>query len=339
MTNMKDKDIARIIRFHLAPVNISVHTTNPELRVKMLHNRFAGKVLSYLQKLYEHQIEMNGQIVLCKGVNDGKELDRTIQDLSAYLPFMRSVSVVPAGITKYREGLYPLELFNQEEAEAVIDCIERYQSDFYEAYGLHFVHASDEFYLLAQRDFPEEERYDGYIQLENGVGMMRLLKEEFIESLNQRKQLPSYKKEREEKKHVLTIATGKLAFPMLKHLAAVCMEAYPKIQVRVIDIRNDFFGETITVAGLITGQDLVRQVRAQKDSGIELGNTLLITANMLRMGEAVFLDDMTVAEAEQLLEMKICPIGSAGSDLLEAMLGVTNHTAKRQEGFVYTKAY
>ena len=166
LTNMKLPDIERIIQMHLAPINISVQTTNPELRCKMLHNRFAGEKLKFLDILYENHIEMNGQVVVCKNVNDGKELERTIDDLSKFLPFMRSVSAVPAGITKYREGLYPLELFTKEEAGQVIDMIESRQKKYYEEFGLHFIHASDEWYILAGREFPEEERYDGYIQLE-----------------------------------------------------------------------------------------------------------------------------------------------------------------------------
>lgn len=168
LTNMKMEDIQRIVKMHLAPINISIQSTNPELRCKMLHNRFAGEKLQFLDVLYENHIEMNGQVVACKNVNDGPELERTIDDLSRYLPFMRSVSVVPAGITKYRDGLFPLELYDKEEAGAVIDMIESRQQRYYEEYGLHFIHASDEWYITAQRAFPEEERYDGYIQLETG---------------------------------------------------------------------------------------------------------------------------------------------------------------------------
>ena len=179
LTNMQQKDVERIIRLHLAPINISIQTTNPDLRCKMLNNRFAGEKLQYLDMLYNSHIEMNGQIVLCKGVNDKEELVRSIHDLSKYLPFMRSVSVVPAGITKYRDGLYPLDLFNKEESEEVIDLIESYQEKFYGEYGLHFIHASDEWYITSERNFPESRRYDGYIQLENGVGMMRVMMDEF----------------------------------------------------------------------------------------------------------------------------------------------------------------
>lgn len=339
LTNMQDKDIDRIIRFHLAPINISVHTTNPQLRCKMLHNRFAGDVLKYLDKLYEHQIEMNGQVVLCKGVNDGEELDRTIMDLSRLLPFMRSVSVVPAGITKYRQGLYPLELFTKEEAGAVIDMIERRQKEFYEQYGLHFVHASDEFYLLAERDFPEEERYDGYIQLENGVGMMRLLKEEFIRSLQEHIERPEYEEEKK-RGRTFTMATGKLAYPLLKELSERFRKYYPEYRIETICIRNDFFGETITVAGLITAQDLIKQVKERREQGAELGDTLLITSNMLRMGEEVFLDDLSVQDVERELEMHLCPVDSAGENLVEAMLHESYHMKRcNDRSMVYVKAY
>ncbi len=183
LTNMKKKDIDRIIRFKLSPINISVHTTNPELRCRMLNNRFAGKALESIDRLYRAGTPMNGQIVLCKGINDGEELERTIRDLSRYLPCMESVSVVPVGLTKYREGLYPLEPFTAEDAARVVDQIERWQRKLYAEHGTHFVHASDEFYILAGRPMPEEERYDGYIQLENGVGMVRLMTEEVNEAL------------------------------------------------------------------------------------------------------------------------------------------------------------
>lgn len=253
LTNMKEKDVDRIIKMQLAPINISVQTTNPELRCKMLNNRFAGEKLKFLDQLYEGHVEMNGQIVCCKGVNDGKELERTMDDLSKYLPFMRSVSVVPAGITKYRDNLYPLELFTKEEAGEIIDMIESRQKKYYEEYGLHFMHASDEWYITAGRDFPEEERYDGYIQLENGVGMMRLFITEFTEALEQVKSNPGYLKMREEVKRTVTIATGKLTYATICSFAERMMEAFPGLQIHVFAIRNDFFGETITVSGLITG--------------------------------------------------------------------------------------
>ena len=181
LTNMSDHDIERIIRYRLEPINISFQTTNPELRCRMLHNRFAGDALKKVDMLYQGGIEMNGQIVLCKGVNDGEELERSIRDLTSYLPLLKSVSVVPVGLTKFRSGLYPLEPFTKEDAKEVLGVIHRWQEKIYQEYGLHFIHAGDEWYLLAGEEVPEEERYDGYLQLENGVGMLRLLFQEFSE--------------------------------------------------------------------------------------------------------------------------------------------------------------
>ena len=181
LTNMSSHDIERIIRYRLEPINISFQTTNPELRCRMLHNRFAGEALKKVDMLYQGGIEMNGQIVLCKGVNDGDELERSIRDLTSYLPLLKSVSVVPVGLTKFRSGLYPLDPFTKEDAREVLDVIHRWQEKIYQEYGIHFIHAGDEWYLLAEEDVPEEERYDGYLQLENGVGMLRLLFNEFTE--------------------------------------------------------------------------------------------------------------------------------------------------------------
>ena len=339
LTNMQEKDVDRIIRMNLAPINISVQTTNPELRCKMLHNRFAGEKLKFLDKLYEGHIEMNGQVVCCKGVNDGEELKRTIEDLSKYLPFMRSVSVVPAGITKFREGLYPLELFTKEEAGEVIDLIESYQQGFYEEFGLHFIHASDEWYIMAERDFPEEERYDGYIQLENGVGMMRLLIGEFEEALKQLTDSPKYAELKEKLQRTVTIATGKLTYPTMQSFAEQIKKFFPGITIQVIGIRNDFFGETITVSGLITGQDLVKQIKEQQNAGMELGDTLNIPSNMLRSGEQVFLDDMTVKEVEQELKMKVVPVEAGGMDFLEAIINDEYYTNRDNGNFVYIQAY
>ena len=341
MTNMTDEDFDRIIQMQLAPINISVQTTNPELRCKMLHNRFAGEKLKYLDKLYEGHVEMNGQIVCCKHVNDGEELKRTIEDLSKYLPFMRSVSVVPAGVTKYREGLYPIEPFTPGEAADIIDMIESYQQGFYEKYGLHFMHASDEWYILAGRDFPEEERYDGYIQLENGVGMMRLLMTEFDEAwdslMQDKKRWNSYR----DKERYVTLVSGKLAHPTIQKLADRVMEAFPNIHIHAAEIRNDFFGESITVSGLITGQDLIRQLKQHKDSGINLGDTLLIPSSMLRMGEQVFLDDYTVEDVQRALSMRVKAVESEGEDFLISVLDADyeNGRINDQDRLVYVKAF
>lgn len=307
LTNMSDKDINRIIRFHLSPINISVQTMNPELRCKMLNNRFAGEALKKLDVLYEAGTEMNGQIVLCKGVNDGKELNYTIEQLAKYAPYMQSVSVVPVGLSKFREGLYPLEPFTKEDACEVIDMIEGWQKKIYEKHNIHFIHASDEWYILAERELPEESRYDGYIQLENGVGMIRLLVEEVMDALDG--------KEDDGEAEEISMATGRLAFPYLKRLMGELEKVYPGRKVNLYEIRNDFFGEMITVAGLITGQDLIAQLKGQK-----LGKRLLLPACMFKNGEEVFLDDITKTQAEDALQIPINIVKSSGYDLVDAVL-------------------
>lgn len=339
LTNMKEADIDRIIRMQLAPINISVQSTNPELRCKMLHNRFAGEKLKFLDKLYEGHVEMNGQVVLCKNVNDGPELERTINDLAKYLPFMRSVSIVPAGITKYREGLFPIEMYTKEEAARVIDMIESHQQEYFDKYGLHFIHASDEWYITAERDFPEEERYDGYIQLENGVGMMRMFIEEFREALEEIVESEEYEKLTGTVSRVLTIATGKLAYPTICAFADQMMEAFPHLTIHVHDIRNDFFGETITVSGLITAQDIIKQIKERQEAGEDLGDVLQIPSNMLRVGEQVFLDDVTVQEVEDALNMKVTAVEPGGREFIEAILDPEYRMERANDNFVYIQAY
>ena len=308
LTNMSEHDIDRIIRYHLEPINISFHTTNPELRCKMLHNRFAGEALKKVDRLYEAGIEMNGQIVLCKGINDGEELERSIRDMSRYLPYLRSVSVVPVGLTRYREGLYPLKSFTKEEAKGVLEIIYRWQKKLFKEHGIHFIHAGDEWYLLAEEEIPEEERYDGYLQLENGVGMIRLLREECKEAFQA---LPG-----DEKSRRVSMATGLLAYPELCRIADMLKEKYPGTKVQIYPVRNDFFGEKITVSGLITGGDLIRQLK-----GKDLGERLLLPCNMFRSEEDVFLDDVTLAEVEEALQVRADIVKSSGQDLIDAILG------------------
>ncbi len=307
LTNMSDHDVERMVQYHLEPINISFQTTNPDLRCKMLHNRFAGEALKKVDRLYEGGIHMNGQIVLCKDVNDGEELERSIRDLTKYLPYLQSVSVVPVGLTKYRDGLYPLEPFTKEDASKVIDTIESWQKKIYEEYGLHFIHAGDEWYILAERELPEEERYDGYMQLENGVGMLRLLMNEFDEAL--------VDLEGDDRKVEVAIATGKLAHPYLQKMVEKLQVKFPNVKVHLYWIRNDFFGEKITVAGLITGQDLIAQLKGQ-----ELGTKLLLPCNMLRDGEEVFLDDVTVTQVKDSLQVEIDIVKSSGWDFVERIL-------------------
>lgn len=307
LTNMSDHDIDRIIRYHLAPINISFQTTNPELRCKMLHNRFAGNIFPKVQRLYEAGIEMNGQIVLCKGYNDGAELERSISDLSKYLPHLKSVSVVPVGLSKYRDGLAPLEPFTREDAKEVLATIHKWQKKLYEQWGLHFIHAGDEWYLLAGEPIPEEENYDGYIQLENGVGMLRLLASEVEEALK------GYSDDGQNR--TVSIATGRLPYPYIKKYAGWINEKFPGRTIHIYPIRNDFFGESITVSGLLTGQDVIAQLK-----GKELGEYLLLPVNMFRSGETVFLDDLTAEDAEKALQVKVRIVKSSGRDFVKAVL-------------------
>ncbi len=313
LTNMSDHDIDRIIKYHLSPINISFQTTNPELRCRMLNNRFAGEALKKADRFYEAGITMNGQIVLCKGVNDKEELERTISDLAGYLPVLESVSVVPVGLSRYREGLYPLEPFTKEDAREVLKTVHRWQEKLYPLHGLHFIHASDEWYILAEEELPKEDRYDGYLQLENGVGMLRLLQDEFGEAMEEAKR---------NKERILTctrtlsLITGKLAYPYILSMAEQMMEAFDFLQIRVFGITNEFFGERITVSGLLTGQDIKKQLR-----GKDLGECILLPENVLRSGENIFLDDMTVEELEKALQVRVDIVKSSGRDFVNAILG------------------
>lgn len=340
LTNMKEEDVQRIITYKLAPINVSVHTMNPELRCEMLHNRFAGEALDKIRRFYEGEIEMNGQIVLCKGVNDGEELERSIRELAEYIPYMQSLSVVPVGLTKFRDGLYPLEPFEKEDAREVLKIIHKWQKICYEKHGTHFVQASDEWYLLAEEPFPPEENYDGYIQLENGVGMIPLLESEFDDCLayeleeqedgsvgeknpgeedfesSEKVESEELKCEKKTYRRVVSIATGKSAAGLLRRLSDKFMNQHPDIKVMVYQIRNDFFGEMITVSGLLTGQDLRAQL-----SGQDLGDMLLLPCNLLRSGEEVFLDDMTLTELENTLQVPIHIVKSDGQCLYDGMLG------------------
>ena len=314
LTNMSDHDVDRICRYHLSPINISFQTMNPELRCRMLNNRFAGEALRKVDILNQAGIRMNGQIVLCKGLNDGKELEYSIEKLMKYIPNLESVSVVPVGLTKYREGLYPLEAFDGEEAGHVIDLIEKYQKECYKNYGVHFVHASDEWYIMAGRELPEAERYNGYLQLENGVGMLRLLLDEFQEEMDCRRMqrsIPNAVKQKE-----LSIATGLLPYPYIRQMADEVQREYQGITVHVYPITNFFFGEHITVSGLLTGQDLRDQLK-----GKTLGERLLLPENVLRSGEDVFLDDMTVRELEKALQVPINIVKSSGHEFVKTILG------------------
>ena len=314
LTNMSEHDIDRIIKYRLEPINISFQTTDPDLRCMMTGNRFAGEALKKADRLYDAGIVMNGQIVLCKGVNDGDNLRRSLDDLLKYVPVLESVSVVPVGITKFRDGLFPMESFTKEDAKEVISIIEEYQEKALKISDYHFVHASDEFYLLAEREMPREETYDGYLQLENGVGMIRLLLEETAPRIEQLK--AEDKRGQTCRERDVTIATGYLAYPFIKKIAEEIMEIIPEINCKVIPIRNDFFGEKITVAGLITGQDLIKQLKGNLN-----GKELLLPECMLRADEPVFLDDITLQDLENALQVKVRIVKSNGECLVNSILG------------------
>jgi putative radical SAM enzyme (TIGR03279 family) len=310
LTNMKEEDLERIILYKLAPINISVHTMNPKLRCQMLHNRFAGEALKKIKRLYDAGLEMNSQIVLCKGYNDGAELDRSIRELSEYLPYMKSLSVVPVGLSKYREGLTALEKYTKEDSLEVLELIHRWQEKLLKEHGTRFVFASDEWYLKAELPIPEADYYEGYGQIENGVGMVRSLIDEAKEALEEiSKAGESFKK-----RHI-SLATGVLAAPVLTKITKQIEDKCPGLTITVYTIVNHFFGEDITVAGLLTGQDLIEQLK-----GKDLGDYLLLPDVLLRSGEEVLLDDLTVTDLEERLQIKIRIVKSDGKALIDGIV-------------------
>ncbi|HPU63458.1 MAG TPA: DUF512 domain-containing protein [Mobilitalea sp.] len=309
LTNLSDEEIDRIIFYKLSPINISVHTTNEELRCKMLNNRFAGSSLSKMKRLKDAGITMNGQIVLCKGWNDKEELEKTIHDLSAYIPQMQSLSVVPVGITKFRKNLTPLEKFTKEESIEVIETIHRWQQIFLKHYNTRFVYAADEWYISAGLPIPKEEDYEGYPQIENGVGMLRSFTDEFYNYL---KEIKGDNRSKE-----LSVATGVLASPYLERMVKDLKEKFPNVKIHIYTIENDFFGKDITVAGLLTGGDIIRQLQ-----GKNLGLSLLLPDVILRHGENILLDDITTDDIERALQTKISIVQSDGKSFIDAILNV-----------------
>ena len=316
LTNMDDHDIDRIIKYRLSPINISVHTTNPRLRCEMLNNRFAGEALHKIQKLYDAGIVMNGQIVLCKGVNDKEELKRTLYDLLEYAPLMQSVSVVPVGLTKYREGLYPLDSIDEEDAQSALDIIDEVAAKAYARFGIHFAHASDEIYILAKRPFPESDEYDEYPQLENGVGMLRLMHDEYERAYEKvRCDIKAGVIDPQKYTASFTAVTGLLAKEYVMSATSRICSLFPNVTFNVFAVRNDFFGENITVAGLITGQDIINQLK-----GMKLGKHLLIPDCMMKADEDIFLDNTTIPELESTLQVKSHIVKSNGLDLVDFIL-------------------
>lgn len=314
LTNLSSEDIDRLIKMHLSPINVSVHTTNPELRVKMMKNKNAGKVLSYLDRLAEANIALCTQIVLCRGLNDGAELERSMRDLVRYYPALRSCAIVPVGLTRYREGLYPLEAFSAEESRAVIEEVDAFGEECKRNFGTRLFYCADEFYLKAGLPLPQADYYEEYSQLENGVGMLTSLREEFAEEFSYLAELlPMARLPRR-----VSVATGVAAYESLARFAQMLSEAVPELSVTVHRVVNRFFGETVTVAGLLTGKDVSEQL-----AGKDLGEELLIPAAMLRADGDLFLDDMSPEElSERLGGVCITPVGNDGCELLHRLLGL-----------------
>lgn len=307
LTNMKDKDIERIIYYHLSPINISVHTTDPELRKMMLHNNKAGNIMERMRKLADSGIELHLQVVLCKGINDGKQLDKTIEDITTLFPHARSMSVVPVGLTKYREGLFKQEPFTKEDACAVIDQIEGWQRKNLERFGTRIVYAADEFYLKAEREIPEPECYEDFQQFENGVGMISYFRGEFYDIL------PGL--EYGGGKKAVSLATGYAAYDLMKLVSDELMKKFPEIDIRLYRIKNNFFGEMITVSGLLTGKDIIEQLK-----GRELGEYLILPDSLLRNGETVLLDDVYVEDIERELKTNIKISLNSAKSLVDKIL-------------------
>lgn len=308
LTNMTDEDIDRIIKMRLSPIRVSVHTTNPTLRVRMMKNPRAGEVLSYLPRLAEAGITISAQIVLCRGINDGEELLRSMRDLKALHPALDSVSVVPAGLTRYRDGLHPLTPFTSEECAAVVHMVETFAEECKRDLDAYLFHASDEFYLKAGLPLPPEERYEGYSQLENGVGMLTSFEEEFRFAMENAPMLSA-------PRHV-TVATGRAAYPLLTALSSTLMEKNPLLSVDVLGIENEFFGPEITVAGLLTGKDYLAALE-----GKSLGDALLISRASLRAEGDLFLCGTSLAELSERLSVNVIPVENDGSAFLNALLG------------------
>lgn len=311
LTNLSEHDIERTIKMKISPINISVHTTNPELRCRMMHNRFAGEALKIMDRFAEAGIAMNAQLVLCPGINDGAELERTLTDLLKLTPALKTISCVPVGLTRYREGLYPLRPYTAEEAAGVVDILERVGETQLKIWGDRICYASDEFYLLAGRKIPDAAFYGDFNQLENGVGMLALQRQQFLETL------PLY--DGDDRQRKVSMVTGLLAAPQLRELVAMAEEKWPGVHCDVYPIINDFFGHNITVAGLVTGQDIIAQLK-----GKDLGETLLFPDTMLRFHTDVFLDDISQHQIEEALGVPMTSVmADDGGALLEAIIGET----------------
>lgn len=307
LTNLTEREVDRMIKMHISPINISVHTTNPELRVKMMKNRFAGESLSALYKLAAVGTSINCQLVICPGYNDGDELRRTLNDLCGLCPSVQSIAIVPLGMTRFREGLEKLTPFTPQTAADVIDTVEQYGSMMLEKYGSRVVFASDELYIEAGRPLPDAEFYEDFCQLENGVGMCALLKDEIKSAVEQY--------DGDDKVRRISIATGYAAYPLMCEIVDIVKNKWHNLECQVYRIRNDFFGHSITVAGLLTAQDIIAGLK-----GKPLGDRLLVSDNMFKADEDITLDDMHIDELSAQLGVPVSAVRSDGYELLDAMI-------------------
>ncbi len=309
LTNITEHEVERIIKLHISPINISVHTTNPELRCKMMNNRFAGDALKQLYRIANVGITINCQLVLCPGINDGEELRRSLEDLTA-LESVRCIAAVPVGLTGHREGLEKLEAFSDKTAGAVLDIMEEIGDKCLKNYGKRKVFAADEFYLLANREIPKADFYEDFLQLENGVGMWALLLSEVQNALEDKNDFDLTKKRK------ISTVTGEAAYPLIKNIVDIATKKWHNLECRIYPIKNDFFGGKITVTGLVTGGDIIGRL-----SGENLGEELLIPAAMLRHEGDKFLDDVTLTELSEKLGVKLRVVENDGYELLSALLG------------------
>jgi putative radical SAM enzyme (TIGR03279 family) len=317
LTNLNEGELERIIRYRMTPANVSVHTTNPKLRCTMLGNRFAGDVLNKIRTLTDGGITVNAQIVLCRGLNDGAELDRTLGELSCLYPVLASISVVPVGLTKWRDGLYRLESFDEAASSAVLQQVGAWQQKLLEQAGSRLVYLADEFYIKAGVELPDWEEYEDFPQIENGVGLMSMLIHEFNEALRRHGRKLDKHCSKFDGIRTVSIATGICAFQFIKQLAQMLEKRYNNLKVAVYPIKNCYFGENVTVTGLLTGGDLLEQLKDQ-----ELGSELLISRSMMKSGEELFLDDYTLGALESGLGQKVTIVENDGEDLIKKIIGM-----------------
>lgn len=309
LTNMSEEDINNIIKYRISPINISVHTTNPELRKTMIKNKFAGNLYSIMERLAEAQIQMNCQIVLCPGYNDKEELERTVSDLTKLYPYVNSAAAVPVGITKHRDHLPNLEIFNEKTAGETIDQVDKLQKKYLKELGTRFIFLSDEFYIMANRKLLNYDEYEGFIQFENGVGMISKLEREIKDCLE------NLSEDQASKIKKVSIATGHSAYNFMCEMAKCVMEKCPNVQIDVYKIINNFFGDTITVSGLVTATDIIDQLK-----GKDLGETLYIPRSMLKADEEIFLDNITLENLSDIMGIEVVPCLNEGKDFIDKIL-------------------